>query len=119
MCILLTGSTTDKISVSTVYPISNDNGFELYQISGSVGGGTYCPESGYDSIRTYYLDSSNYDTQNLVVESFGSLSSSSPKDIFLSPGVFEQLSQWFRSDQGRERIKIPAKESLEHQHLSA
>jgi hypothetical protein len=111
MYILLTGSTTDKINVSTVYPISNDNGFEFYQIGGSGGGDLYCPESEYDTIRAYYLDSSNYDTQNLVAESFRDVPGDNPKDIVLSPGVFEQLSQWFRSDQGRERVEIPLKEN--------
>ncbi len=118
---LMTGSTKDKLNASTVYPIINENGFEFFDVSGSTGGGIFCPESKLGSIKAYYADSSNYDTENLTCE-YGVYTNERglgkrhdvpfiniEKEITAAPEVFEELHQTLDSDQGVKRVEIPQK----------
>lgn len=121
MWLLLAGDTTDKLNVSTVYPVTNDNGFAFYKIKGSSGNGTYCPEDKMDSIKAYYADLANYDTQNLIYkyaiytemdESGKEILSSYThvkKAVVLTPGAFEELRQLLDSRQGIQRVETPPK----------
>ena len=64
---LLTGSTADKLGTSTIYPIINENGFELYHVNAYTDNSVFCPENILASVRAYYLDIVNYETQNVTV----------------------------------------------------
>lgn len=119
--ILLAGSTSDKINVSTIYPIINKNNFEFIEVSGTTGNDVFCPESKLDSIKAYYEDISSYDTQNLTCEYSVytkkeglNKSSDTPyttivKKIIAAPKVFEKLSRAVDSEQDIKRVIIPQK----------
>jgi len=64
MMLLLAGRTKDKPEISTVYPLKNDKGVNLFVIDLNHYA-FYCPESNLDSIKAYYNDFDNYDLQNL------------------------------------------------------
>jgi len=71
MGILLSGSTFSEQNISTVIPVKNENGFEFYYVKNSPGsatfaGATYCEKDTLASIKAYYADIANYDTQNLI-----------------------------------------------------
>ena len=79
---------------STLYPVSNDGGFDLY----TIGSYMYCPVSEREALTAYYDDNSNYDlvhcTYEHVVfaegnEEIDSLS----KDIELTPALSKELLQ--------------------------
>jgi len=81
----------------------------------------FCPESKLDSIKAYYADISNYDTQNLTCkysvftdEESGDESLQIPhidieKNVKILPEVFEELSQIPDSGQGKTHVEIPQK----------
>jgi len=121
MIFLLSGKTSDKTDVSTIYPLINKNSFEFFEVYGAAGGGVYCPESKYDSIKTYYTDIANYDTRNLSCEHSVYTNEEvcdkrhdSPyinveQDVTAAPKVFEELSQTFDSQKGMMHVEIPQK----------
>lgn len=121
MYMLVAGSTSDKLNVSTIYPIINKNGFEFFEVNGTAGNDIFCPESKLASIKAYYRDISNYDTQNLTCEynvytAKKDLEESSDtpyttivKKVTAAPKIFEKLCQASDSGQDIKRIKIPQK----------
>lgn len=121
MIFLLTGSTRDNLNVSTIYPLINENDFEFFDVNGTAGGGVFCPESKLNLIKTYYVDISNYDTQNLTCEysvytnekGWGERHDTPyiniEKDVTVVPKVFEELRQTLDSGQGIKRVEIPQK----------
>jgi len=118
---LLTGSTTDKLSISTIFPIINDNEFELYHCNANSGINAYCPEEKSNSIKAYYSDKSNYDTENPICKYTVFASSEDWNDensrphndikrtIILKAGVFDELYLLYDTDQDIQRIEIPQK----------
>ena len=68
---LLTGSTADKLSKSTIYPLKNDNEFQLYHVNDFTWHRpqytVFCPKQKLKSIRAYYMDIANYETENITV----------------------------------------------------
>ncbi|MDR1769844.1 MAG: hypothetical protein LBS02_04300 [Hungatella sp.] len=127
MWILLSGNTYSEQNISTVYSVNNDNGFAFYYVKNSPGsatmaGGTYCSESELDSIKGYYADIANYDTQNIVCkyavytdgEQWSGKRHDSPyinieETVTLNSGTFERLPQMFDDEQGPVRVDIPQK----------
>lgn len=99
---------------STLYPVINGNGFELYTIGNDI----YCPENQKDLVLAYYGDLSNYDTQNCKYEyalypeekeTDGNTGLKSiDKNVTLNKGIFEELYQ-IANKQKAEIIKIPEK----------
>lgn len=121
MFLLLAGKTRDKLFVSTIYPLINENGFEFFEVNGSAGNDVYCPEPKLDMIKAYYADISNYDTQNLTCE-YSVYSDKEGngerrdtpyihinKEVTLKPSVFIELYQTLDSEQGIKHVEIPQK----------
>lgn len=121
MTFLLSGSSREKNSMSTIYSIINDHGFEFLEVSGGIGHGVFCPEAKIDSIKAYYADISNYDTQNLTCEySVYTKGEGNGErrdtpyinieiNVIVKPGVFEELFQALDSGKGVNRVEIPQK----------
>jgi hypothetical protein len=131
MYILLSGSTHSEQDIATVYPVINDNGFALYHVrksspdaidSTTLLGGAYCPESELESVRDYYADIANYDTQDIVCKYAVYTDSEQwwgkrhdahyiyiEETARLDPGVFERLRQVYDGEQEPVRIEIPQK----------
>lgn len=118
---ILTGSTADKLEVSAVYPLINKHGFKFFEVAGTAGNDIFCPKSKINSIKAYYANISNYDTQNLTYkysvytdEKKSGDSDDTPyieieKNVKIAPGVFRELDQAQASKQGIKRVKIPKK----------
>lgn len=121
MIFLLTGSINYRLDVSTIYPLINENNFDIYEVNGTAGSGIFCLESNLDSINGYYNDTSNYDMQNISCEySLYSDKQGSgernntpyinvKKEITLAPKVFEELNQVYFSEQKLEHVEISQK----------
>ncbi|WP_349943858.1 hypothetical protein ABFV83_11105 [Lacrimispora sp. BS-2] len=88
----------------------------------TMAGGTYCSESEIDSVKGYYADIANYDTQNIVYkyavytngEEWSGERHDSPyinidKTVTLNSGTFEKLRQMFDDEQRLARVNIPQK----------
>jgi energy-coupling factor transporter transmembrane protein EcfT len=117
---LFTGSKMNESTISTVYPVINDNGFEFYHINISANN-AYCPEEQLDSIKAYYMDIANYDTLNVTCEYMVYAEAEGlakrdaapynkiEKNITLRAGVFEELRSLLDSGQNPEHIEIPQK----------
>ncbi len=121
MTLLLTGSSRDQLKVSTIYPLVNDNNFELLEVQGTAGSGVFCPEAERASIIAYYADLSNYDTQHLTCSySVYSDRESSRKrrntpivsietKITFAPDIFKELRQVIDTGQDMQQINVPQK----------
>ena len=121
MTFLLTGNSREKLSMSTIYPLVNENSFEFYEVSGNVGNDVFCPEAKLDSIKAYYADISNYDTKNLTCEysvytyeEGNGERRDTPyinieKEVIVEPDVFEEMDQALESGQGVIEVEIPQK----------
>jgi len=121
MVFLLTGSTRDKLDVSTIYPLINENGFEFFEVNGTAGNDVFCPESKLDTIKAYYANDSNYDT--LYLSSENSVKTdrdvsgerrdtpyiNNENNVMVDPKAFEELRKVFNSGQSVKRIEIPQK----------
>jgi succinate dehydrogenase/fumarate reductase cytochrome b subunit len=109
---LLAGSTPAKLSISTVFPLMNNNGFDLYYVNRAV----YCPEGELDPIREYYLDIAHYETQSVTAKYRVYADAENPeariekieKETTLEPGIFEEVHRLY-DRQDMERIMIPEK----------
>jgi len=120
---LLSGGTTAEHSVSTIYPIMNDNGFDLYHVNVFVGVNAYCAEGQLDSLKAYYFDLANYETRTVTSmhtvftdgEGTGARRGVPTLDIrreiSLAPDVFFDLRRMYDDEHGYERVEIPAKYS--------
>lgn len=118
MTFLLTGSSREKLSMSTIYPIINENGFEFYEVSGND---VFCLESKLNSIKAYYADISNYETKKLTCqysvytkEEGDGERRDTPyinieQDVNVNPEVFFELEQALDSGQDLTRVEIPQK----------
>jgi len=117
---LLSGGTTAEQSVSTIYPIMNDNGFDLYHVNVFVGINAYCAEGQLDSLKAYYFNLANYETRTVTSrhtvyvdgEGTGTRRDAPTLDIrrevSLAPGVFFDLHRMYDDEHGYERVEIPA-----------
>lgn len=109
-----------------VYPIINDNGFELYLIYSMSMNGIFCPYDQASEIVDFYTDYcsdyENYDMQNLICEysayvdeEEGKSSSGKSRqpyvkvkaEIFFEQGVFETLKQQKDTEKDFVRIEYP------------
>ncbi|WP_312648963.1 hypothetical protein [Aminipila sp.] len=118
MTFLLTGSSREKLSMSTIYPIINENGFEFYEVSGND---VFCAESKLNSIKAYYADIANYETKKLTCEysvytgeEGNGQRRDTPyinieQDVNVNPEVFIELEQALDSGQDLTRVEIPQK----------
>lgn len=121
MIFLLTGNTRETLEVSTIFPLKNENNFEFYEVNGRAGSGIFCPESKLDSIRAYYANNANYDTQNILCEYsiYSNKKGSGERhdrpymniknNITLDPKIFDELHQVLDANLGLNRIEIPQK----------
>lgn len=121
MTFLLTGSSSEKLSTSTIYPLINENGFEFYEVSGNVGNDVFCPETKLDSIKAYYANIFNYDTQNLTCEysvytdeEGSGERRDTPyinikKKVIVEPDVFKEMDQALESGHGVKQVEVPQK----------
>ena len=67
MTFLGTGHGSEWAFTSTVYPVNNENGFDICHVTGGSGGGLFFSNKDNGAIFKYYQDLSNYDTQNITV----------------------------------------------------
>ena len=107
-----------------IYPIINDNGFDLYKINRPAENSIFCPYDQADSIVKFYtaycLDYDNYNMQNLKCEYSAYIDEEAKTNmsgttsypyvhikanIVFKSGVFETLKQLDDSDQERLRIE--------------
>lgn len=114
---LLTGNSYENVNISTIYPIINENSFELYEVNGRA----FCPETKLSSIKAYYSEISNYETRNLICrysiysdkESLNKRWDTPyiniEKSISLRPETFEELSQMNDKADMSIRVDIPEK----------
>jgi len=126
MWVLLSGRTYSEQNVSTVYPVANDNNFDFYYVGNSPGSasrasGTFFAENSIDSIKAYYADVANYDTQNIVcdytvfadsegwTDQYGQPHKDVKENLILNPEVFNELQSLYDSHQALERVDIPQK----------
>ncbi|WP_027399795.1 hypothetical protein [Anaerovorax odorimutans] len=121
MTFLLTGSSREKLSMSTIYPIVNENGFEFYEVSGNVGNDVFCQESKLDSIKAYYAEISNYETKKLTCEYSAYTEDEGngerrhrpyiniEQDVTVNTEVFNELEQALESGQDLMSVEIPQK----------
>ena len=120
---LETGITADSLGKSTIYPIKNDNGFELYHVNAYSDNCVFCPEEQLSEIRDYYIDINNYDTQNIMI-SYNIYSTKSERTGFrlkkpyvfvkeeriLAPDVYNELERICSdNEQNFGFAKIPRK----------
>ncbi len=100
---------------STLYPIENHSGADLY----SIGSNIYCPANQQEFVTAYYNNITNYDLQNCsyeyVLYAAEKDADASPsanletvqKSIRLEPGVFEKIYH-LTVTQTPETIAIPS-----------
>ena len=120
---LLTGSTADRLGTSTIHPIKNNNGFELYNIKIYSGNRVFCLEEQLSTIRDYYTNTDNYDMQNIMI-SYNIYSTKSEKtgnwlgkpyvfvkeERVLSPDIYNKLENiYYDKERFFDYIDIPEK----------
>ena len=114
MWFVLSGKTYENQndSISTLYPVTNENDFDIYYVNGGMGTGTYFLESDVNAIREYYSDIKNYDMQNLNCPYYDQTENGYwiEKEVDFKQGVFEELYS-FRSDkQSRKSFQVDPSE---------
>jgi hypothetical protein len=105
-------SITESLPISALYPVKNDNGFEIYLLDMNCEEIYYLAERPF-IISEFYSDENNYDVINLhcTYETFsdtgGSPVNTIEKTVVLRPGDWSMIVRMFKNTRNVQSVNIP------------